>query len=364
MSINYSAHPHIVNGVFSLADRPSLIAWRAVADEFADQADPVLVGHVTSTLTDRKADETPTVVAAFGCNDLRLQWMPHGDDPFDSDYEPSSDGEGGISEIDSEFEDSDDAMSVDEDDELSEAAQARHDFKVKTAIEIDAGLRLLEHARVLDIHGYGGMRYEEFETALQGPLSAVETLRVFDTSQLTLYTRAPHTIVFFKPIPSYVNPRTHKLVYHYTGTVDDIKTALLPDWEPTRPSRGHVEAPIGFLFMLIQGPSPGEVWKGGYRTSEKPIIEAAIELDATYNGPSELYRYSRTFVGGRKLVLSTLGLPPDATSADIAAATSAAGAPNVKFLTPEEYEAEIGPEQFAFETQADPYNGPRVVFHE
>lgn len=363
MSIDYSAHPHIVDGVFALADRQSLISWRAVSDEFAEEADPVLAGHVTSTLPDRKAEETPTVVTAFGCDDLRLQWMPDGDDPFDSDYEPSSDGEGGISEIDSDFEDSDDdAMSVDgEEEELSEAAQTRHD--AKTAIEMDAGLRLLPLARVLDIHGYRGDRYEEFEKALQGPLSTVETLRVFDTSHLTLYTRAPYTVVFFEPIPSHVNPRTRKLVYHYTGTVDDIKTALLPDWEPTRPWLGYVEAPIDFLFMLVQGPSPENVWKGGYRPSRKPIIEAAIELEATDDGQN-YYRQTRTFVGGRQLVISTLGLPPDATSADIAAAASAAGAPNVRFLTPEEYEAEVGPEQFALETQADPYNGPRIVFHQ
>ncbi|WOO78235.1 uncharacterized protein LOC62_02G001786 [Vanrija pseudolonga] len=297
--------------------------------------------HIVSVLEDPAASETPTFVTPFGSDTPRMAWQPNADDDLDSDFDEESD-----------YEDSDDEPRRKK---SRKAAKAKRNSKAKLKTELAAGKRLLGRARILDIHGYQGNRYEEFETALENALAKVETLRVFDTSHLAIYVRPPRTIIFFGRPGSYISPRTSKLVYHYPGTEDEVKEAQLPDWEPTYPP----DDPIEWVYLLLQGSTPDKVYAPGYRGNDG-LVQDAIRLDETYEGPPAA-RDSHTFVGGRKLILSALGLKIDATDEELAAATRSA--PSVRFLTPEEYEAEVGEEQFVLETQEDPYHGARAVFH-
>lgn len=297
--------------------------------------------HVVSVLEDPSASETPTFVTPFGSDIPRMAWQPNADDDLDSDFDDESD-----------YEDSDDEPRAKK---ARKATKAKTNSKAKLKTELAAGKRLLGRARILDIHGYQGNRYEEFETALENVLDKVETLRVFDTSHLGIYGRAPRTVIFFERPGSYINPRASKLVYHYPGTEDDITEAQLPDWEPTYPP----DDPIEWVYLLLQGSKPNKVSEFGQRRNDG-LVQDAIQLGEMDEG-SPSPRDTHTFVGGRKLILSALGLKANATPEEVAVATRSA--PNVRFLSPAEYEAEVGEEQFALETQEDPYNGPRAVFH-
>jgi hypothetical protein len=65
-----------------------------------------------------------------------------------------------------------------------------------------------------------------------------------------------------------------------------------------------------------------------------------------------------TLVGGAVGIRTFLGLAPSAPASELPYRSW------LRVLTPEEYLAEVGPEQVALETKVDPYSGPPAVYAE
>jgi hypothetical protein len=153
---------------------------------------------------------------------------------------------------------------------------------------------------------------------------------------------------------------------------------LLPNFKPDRP------VVVDSTTHLLSGDA-GTKAKG---TGANPVLDCVkYTLDYCLNAHDWYRNVSTrfTFVGGSDEWRASLGLGPGASWDDFAYAVDEVMArdaeverwklywselgdinklwrKHLRFLTPEEYEAEVGAAQVALETKVDPYIGPPAVY--